>query len=109
MELKPHNGTGNRYSVHLSAPHGGSVQMLRDPEGNWVSYEDYQRKFTQVQNLMDLVGSLMVELDDTKDRLERLTEKSKCQTECLNAFDKKLNEAQHELVRLRISTGRLLK
>ena len=109
MELKAHNGTGIRHSMHLSAPHGGSVQMLRDPEGNWVPYEDYQRKLAQLQNVMDLVGALMVELDDTKAKLDRMTETSKCQTECLDAFDRKLGEARHELVRLRIASGRLLK
>ena len=41
--LGEHDGNGIRYSMHLSAPKGGVAQMLRDPEGGWVSWEDYAR------------------------------------------------------------------
>jgi hypothetical protein len=29
--------------MHLSAPKGGTAQMLRDPSGGWVSWEDYAK------------------------------------------------------------------
>ena len=41
MSLGQHDGDGIRYAMHLSAPKGGSAQMLRDPAGGWVSWEDY--------------------------------------------------------------------
>ena len=41
--LGQHNGDGIRYAMHLSAPKGGTAQMLRDPSGDWVSWEDYAR------------------------------------------------------------------
>lgn len=42
-DLGEHKGDGIRYAMHLSAPKGGSAQMLRDPSGNWVSWEDYKK------------------------------------------------------------------
>lgn len=41
--LGKHKGDGIRYAMHLSAPKGGSAQMLRDPSGNWVSWDDYAK------------------------------------------------------------------
>ena len=72
MELKEHSGSGIRYSMHLSAPNGGVAQMVRSPDGMWVTHDEYQRKCTQLQHVMDLVGALMVELDDTKAKNEQL-------------------------------------
>ena len=101
MELNNHKGLGIRFRVHLSAPKGGLVQMLQDPDGEWVSHEEYLRKCGQLNSTMDLVGALMVALDDTKANLERMTEKSSCQAEAINAYDKKLNEAKAEIERLK--------
>jgi hypothetical protein len=42
-DLGQHDGDGIRYAMHLSAPKGGSAQMLRDPAGGWVSWEDYAK------------------------------------------------------------------
>ena len=49
--LGQHDGDGIRYAMHLSAPKGGSAQMLRDPEGGWVSWEDYARLKAEVERL----------------------------------------------------------
>ena len=49
--LGQHDGDGIRYAMHLSAPKGGSAQMLRDPAGGWVSYEDYARLKAEVERL----------------------------------------------------------
>jgi predicted RNase H-like nuclease (RuvC/YqgF family) len=50
-ELGQHNGNGIRYTMHLSAPKGGVAQMLRSPEGGWVSWEDYARLKAEVERL----------------------------------------------------------
>ncbi len=49
--LGQHDGDGIRYAMHLSAPKGGSAQMLRDPAGGWVSWEDYARLKAEVERL----------------------------------------------------------
>jgi hypothetical protein len=49
--LGEHDGDGIRYAMHLSAPKGGSAQMLRDPAGGWVSWEDYARLKAEVERL----------------------------------------------------------
>ena len=49
--LGQHDGDGIRYAMHLSAPKGGSAQMLRDPAGGWVSWEDYARLKADVERL----------------------------------------------------------
>ena len=72
MELSEHQGKGNRYDMHLSAPNGGVAQMVRRPNGMWVTYEDYNHKCVQLQHVMDLAGALMVELDDVKAKNEQL-------------------------------------
>ena len=51
IELGEHKGDGIRYAMHLSAPKGGSAQMLRDPDGGWVSWEDYSRLKAEVERL----------------------------------------------------------
>ena len=51
IELGEHKGDGIRYAMHLSAPKGGSAQMLRDPDGGWVSWEDYARLKAEVESL----------------------------------------------------------
>jgi len=50
-DLGQHDGDGIRYAMHLSAPKGGSAQMLRDPAGGWVSWEDYARLKAEVERL----------------------------------------------------------
>ena len=50
-KLGSHNGDGIRYSLHLSAPKGGVAQMLRDPEGDWVPYEENARLKAEVERL----------------------------------------------------------
>jgi hypothetical protein len=51
VTLGQHDGDGIRYAMHLSAPKGGSAQMLRDPAGGWVSWEDYARLKAEVERL----------------------------------------------------------
>jgi len=78
--LGQHDGDGIRYAMHLSAPKGGSAQMLRDPAGGWVSWEDYARLKAEVRkltterdaNLVD-AGSLFQENARLKAEVERLT------------------------------------
>jgi hypothetical protein len=74
-ELAAHEGTGIRYRMHLSAPNGGVAQMVRSPDGDWVGHDEYQRKCVQLRHVMDLVGALMVELDDTKAKLKEIERK----------------------------------
>ena len=85
-ELGEHKGDGIRYAMHLSAPKGGSAQMLCDPDGNWVSWEDYARLQADV---------------------ERLKEGN----ECLNAFhDKEMERSAYlleELTRLKAEVEHL--
>jgi hypothetical protein len=50
-ELGTHDGAGNRYVMYLSAPQGGVAQMLRNPEGNWVPYEEYAKLEKQIAEL----------------------------------------------------------
>ena len=59
-DLGQHDGDGIRYAMHLSAPKGGSAQMLRDPAGGWVSYEDYARLKAEVERLTK-AGDAMAE------------------------------------------------
>jgi hypothetical protein len=51
INLKTHNGNGIRFAMHLSAPKGGCAQMLRDPDGDWVSWNDYARLKAEVERL----------------------------------------------------------
>jgi hypothetical protein len=74
-ELAAHEGSGIRYRMHLSAPNGGVAQMVRSPDGDWVEHAEYERKCVQLRHVMDLVGALMVELDDTKAKLKEIERK----------------------------------
>jgi hypothetical protein len=71
-ELKEHNGNGIRYAIHLSAPKGGSAQMLRDPSGDWVSYEEYSRLKAKVERLTkagdDILHTLLWTDEYSEDR-----------------------------------------
>ena len=65
--LGQHDGDGIRYAMHLSAPKGGTAQMLRDPAGGWVSWEDYARLKAEVERL---TSDLQMEKEN-EDRLVR--------------------------------------
>lgn len=41
--LGEHQGNGIRFDMHLSAPNGGVAQMLCRPEGQWVSWNEYEK------------------------------------------------------------------
>lgn len=51
MELKEHKGDGIRYRMHLSAPKGGVAQMLRDPDGDWVSHHEFSLLLAEATRL----------------------------------------------------------
>lgn len=61
--LGEHKGDGIRYAMHLSAPKGGSAQMLRDPDGGWVSWEDYARLKADVERLRKAGDALSLILE----------------------------------------------
>ena len=50
-ELGSHNGDGIRFRMYLSAPKGGVAQMLRDPAGDWVTYDEYASLKAEVERL----------------------------------------------------------
>lgn len=49
--LGDHQGNGIRFDMHLSAPNGGVAQMLRRPEGQWVSWNEYEKMKAEVERL----------------------------------------------------------
>ena len=59
--------------MHLSAPKGGTAQMLRDPAGGWVSWEDYARLKAECQARQAENSVLAVECYSLKAEVERLT------------------------------------
>ena len=69
-DLGQHDGDGIRYAMHLSAPKGGSAQMLRDPAGGWVSWEDYARLKAEVERLTQLNDTLALRYDATNSMLD---------------------------------------
>jgi len=73
IELGEHKGDGIRYAMHLSAPKGGFAQMLRDPDGGWVSWEDYARLQAEVEHLQS--ENLLVR--EEADRYCRLWQEAK--------------------------------
>jgi hypothetical protein len=60
--LEQHNGNGIRYAMHLSAPKGGAAQMLCDPAGGWVGYEDYARLKTDSESKDKIIESFAANL-----------------------------------------------
>ena len=68
------------------------LQMEKDNEDRLV--RQWQRANNEIHGLNSQVAALI-------DELNRIKEKSACQTECLDAFDKKLNEAKAEVERLK--------
>ena len=71
-DLGQHDGDGIRYAMHLSAPKGGIAQMLRDPAGGWVSWEDYARLKAECQARQAENSVLAVECDSLKAEVERV-------------------------------------
>ena len=49
--LGEHRGNGIRFDMHLSAPNGGVAQMLCRPEGQWVSWSEYDKLKAEVERL----------------------------------------------------------
>ena len=49
--LGEHQGNGIRFDMHLSAPNGGVAQMLCRPEGQWVSWSEYDKLKAEVERL----------------------------------------------------------
>ena len=47
--LGEHQGNGIRFDMHLSAPNGGVAQMLCRPEGQWVSWSEYDKLKAEVE------------------------------------------------------------
>jgi hypothetical protein len=93
IELGEHKGDGIRYAMHLSAPKGGSAQMLRDPDGGWVSWEDYSRLKAEVERLTELNATISLRYDATKSMLdgcakeiEEMEAEVERLTEALNKF-----------------------
>lgn len=74
IELGEHKGDGIRYAMHLSAPKGGSAQMLRDPAGGWVSWEDYARLKALTSEMDKTINASQAECRRLKAEVERLTE-----------------------------------
>ena len=72
-DLGQHDGDGIRYAMHLSAPKGGSAQMLRDPAGGWVSWEDYARLKAEVERLQSIHSIDSIGIEQLKAEVERLT------------------------------------
>ncbi len=69
--LGEHQGNGIRFDMHLSAPNGGVAQMLCRPEGQWVSWNEYEKLKAQNDSqqyagtelcrvMEDILGSGMV-------------------------------------------------
>jgi len=71
--LGQHDGDGIRYDMNLSAPKGGSAQMLRDPAGGWVSWEDYARLKAEVERLQSIHSIDSIGIEQLKAEVERLT------------------------------------
>jgi hypothetical protein len=91
MELKSHDGDGIRYAVHLSAPKGGLAQMIRDPQGSWVAWEDYAK--------------LQACLTDLKAEADKL----KAEPDALTAYLYAAELGKKEIKRLKAEVERLTK
>lgn len=54
--LGEHQGNGIRFDMHLSAPNGGVAQMLCRPDGQWVSWNEYEKLKAEVKRLQHLAN-----------------------------------------------------
>ena len=70
-DLGQHDGDGIRYAMHLSAPKGGIAQMLRDPAGGWVSWEDYARLKAEVERLTYVDDFIVITKPSIKQLIEQ--------------------------------------
>ena len=52
--LGEHQGNGIRFDIHLSAPNGGVAQMLCRPEGQWVSWNEYEKLKAEAERLRNI-------------------------------------------------------
>ena len=65
--LGEHQGNGIRFDMHLSAPNGGVAQMLCRPEGQWVSWNEYEKLKAEVERLRKAGDAVIVALDKRDD------------------------------------------
>lgn len=86
---------------------GGDV-MQADEEGDYVEFRDYRRALDEIEMLKHTIKYWEIEAQTDHARwlrvmedYERLKDKSACQTECLDAYDKKLRAAEAEVERLK--------
>ena len=100
----------NRYnvaSIQAQQTMGGDVMQSAE-EGDYVEFRDYRRALDEIEMLKHTIKYWEIEAKTDNDRwlrvledYERLKEKSACQAECLDAFDKKLRDAEAEVERLK--------
>ena len=100
----------NRYnvaSIQAQQTMGGDVMQSAE-DGDYVEWRDYKRVLNEIELLNGTVKYWEIEARTDHDRwlrvledYERLKEKSTCQAECLDAFDKKLRAAEAEVERLK--------
>ena len=100
----------NRYnvaSIQAQQTMGGDVMQSAE-EGNYVEFRDYRRALDEIEMLKHTIKYWEIEANTDHARwlqvmedYERLKEKSTCQAECLEAFDKKLRAAEAEVERLK--------
>lgn len=97
----------NVASIQAQQTLGGDVMQSAE-DGDYVEWRDYKRVLNEIELLNGTVKYWEIEARTDHDRwlrvledYERLKEKSKCQAECLDAFDKKLRAAEAEVERLK--------
>ena len=70
--LGEHQGNGIRFDMHLSAPNGGVAQMLCRPEGQWVTWNEYEKLKAEVERLKMEESKLLTLCETYEGNLERL-------------------------------------
>jgi uncharacterized small protein (DUF1192 family) len=104
--LGQHDGDGIRYAMHLSAPKGGSAQMLRDPAGGWVSWEDYARLKALTSEMDKTINASQAECRRLKAEVE---EARKISGEGMSVTLDLNNQLLSENARLKAEVERLTK